>query len=361
MGMSASFPQHRASIAWLVVAAGVASGCTDVGYGSAAGTGGSGAGGEAATSSAATAGATSTTSTTSPGGCMSDTQCDDGNPCSEDTCTNGKCESFPVAEGKPGVGEGCPDGALCQSDGACGLSVWQHTIGNESSAWYRAPLSSAWSGSNAPPPRGITAVDLTLGDRLLFVFADTGLVYRRLDDVWLTPKSAAELFQRPNTPEGAAAPELDPSKPSALTTWRSQAGGKHSLWVRQGAPDGSQLIYVFDFLVDNPDAIATVGPYYGVTIPADPRPGAPPVHSTTPGWQLAYQIAYEGTPGWLKEIYEYGGRFYQYDSAGESWASWDTLEQTVVWPKSAACPCPAPSKIVAAYVRQQSMVTFIAP
>jgi len=292
---------------------------------------------------------------------MSDTQCDDGNPCSEDTCTNGKCESFPVAEGKPGVGEGCADGALCQVDGACGLSLWQHPIGSDSSAWYRAPLSSAWSGPNAPPPRGITAVDLTLGDRLLIVFADTGLVYRRLDGNWLPPKTAAELFVRPNTHEGAAAPELDPAKPGAMTTWRGQSGGKDSLWVRQGAGDGSQLIYVFDFYAESPDAMATVGPFYGVTLPEDTRPGAPAVHTTTPGWQLAYQVAFEGTAGWLKEIYEYGGRYYEYDSAAATWSSTDALEETVVWPKSAACPCPAPSKIVAAYVKQQSLVTFIAP
>jgi len=353
-------PLPRALAAWSVVAwIGLATGCTEVGYGGAGAAGG--AGGESASASSDATTATGTTSTTTPGGCMSDAQCDDGNPCSEDTCTNGKCESFPVAEGKLGVGEGCPDGALCQADGQCGLSVWQHPIGIDGSAWSRVAVSSVWSGANAPPPRGITSVDLTLDQRLLIVFTDAGLVHRRLDGAWLPPKTSAELFQRPNTPEGAAAPELDPARPGAMTTWRSQVDGKDSLWVRHGQADGTQLIFVLDFRSDAPDTFTSIGPYYGVPIPQDTRPGAPPVHTTTPGWQLAYQTAYEGTAGWLKEVYEFGGRFYEYDTTAETWTSWDALQLANIWPKSGACPCPEPSKIVAAYVKQQSVLSFVAP
>lgn len=55
-------------------------------------------------------------------------------------------------------------------------------------------LRDAWTGSNAPPPRGIaSAVQLVDEDRLL-VFADNGNYYLRAAGVWRTPVPVAQAW-----------------------------------------------------------------------------------------------------------------------------------------------------------------------
>ncbi len=341
--------------------------CADVGFG-AGGSGGSstdsvGAGGDPGSLTSTATSTVMSSSTSLPGGCSGDQQCSDGNPCTVDTCDLGTCSYVQVAVGELGVGDGCPQGALCQADGDCGLSIWQHPLGDSAAPWTRTAVSAVWTGENAPPPRGITAADMTDDGRLLLVFAEDHLIYRRLDGTWLPPVTASEVAIRPQGQDPSTAPELDPARAGSMTTWRYTSNGIDRLWVRQAYGDGRQLLYVLDFDSSDPSAFVTVGPYYGVFFPADVRANAPPVDTSTNEWAFAQQSSFEGSPNWLYEHYFYDGLVYTVDSDAPSsdiFLPPTSLTNSPAWPSNATCPCPT-NGIVAAYVKDRSILSFIAP
>lgn len=84
--------------------------------------------------------------------------------------------------------------------GAPPTSWHRYSFSMTTGTWSSAPLSSVWTGPNAPPSSGIVAAcHLDHFDKLL-VFTDTGMVHIQEASVWLPPVSAQTLFPQITNP-----------------------------------------------------------------------------------------------------------------------------------------------------------------
>lgn len=70
----------------------------------------------------------------------------------------------------------------------------RYTFDVDNQTWSSTPLAELWSGANAPPSSEISAaVSLTHFDRL-WVLADDGTFYERVDGAWVPPVPLAQRF-----------------------------------------------------------------------------------------------------------------------------------------------------------------------
>ncbi len=70
----------------------------------------------------------------------------------------------------------------------------RYTFDVDNQTWSSTPLSELWSAANAPPSSGISAaVSLTHFDRL-WVLANDGTFYERVDGAWVPPTPLAQRF-----------------------------------------------------------------------------------------------------------------------------------------------------------------------
>lgn len=112
--------------------------------------------------------------------------------------------SFPDAPGNGGVAgsdaasvggsAGSASGGTAgqATGGAPSWTLWTYKMAD--GTWSQLPVSSVWSGANAPPSSGIVAVtQLEHFDRLL-VFGEDGNFYLRADGAWQPPVPISAKF-----------------------------------------------------------------------------------------------------------------------------------------------------------------------
>lgn len=79
-------------------------------------------------------------------------------------------------------------------DAGAPWKLYSNATGNSPNVWNTVALDIAWSGPNAPPPRGIKAVTQLNDFPRLLVWADDGMFYVRDAAGWRTPQSTATTF-----------------------------------------------------------------------------------------------------------------------------------------------------------------------
>lgn len=310
-------------------------------------------------------GGTSTSSSTGTSACTDD--CDDQNPCTDDTCVAGSCEHTPLAEpesldanpctvdacnaegellrpfvtaGEPGRPEegGCPSAALCQTDGACGLSLYVRPfpIDDPAVPWTRTALSLAWSGANAPPPRGIVAAEHSYAIERLYVVDEAGTGYLRADGTWTGSAPIESIF-----------PGLPPTEVASLIAWLPQPGAPETfVFYTRGTP---RRAHYFDVM----GASIAVGPVEDLV--DDPgNPEVPLQASLDASWAFAHQTAFIGTPSWVVFYAQFAADVFRLDGGDFTWLALGADVGTTLW-GGAGTGGPAPGSVVAAHVEGGSL------
>jgi hypothetical protein len=273
------------------------------------------------------------------------TTCEDANPCTDDACgPTGVCMHVPKSPGAPGNADEGPCVGVCQTDGACGLTLYSRSFPNPAVAWSSEPLSLAWTGPNAPPPRGILAAEhANATDARLLVWADDGNFYLQKNGSWELP-----------VPIAAAFPGVGASTIKATEMFQSQPGGDHSILIlTTGTTPRRGFLYVFQ----SNDAIVAdaMNPY--VIMPTSDPQGAPQ-DAVDCDWSFALQTAYVGTPDWVIFWRHFGTKVYEYNGGNDDWmANWDDAASPL-WMGTTGGP--APGSVVAAYY-DEGTVYFVAP
>jgi hypothetical protein len=114
-------------------------------------------------------------------------------------------QSNEVTTGPPGVADGGSfqspaDGGSSTTGVDAGPQVtapsWMLYSNSDSAPnqWNAVPLSSVWTGTNAPPATGIRAAAQLDDFNHLLVWADDGNFYVRISGAWQTPKLTASEF-----------------------------------------------------------------------------------------------------------------------------------------------------------------------
>lgn len=307
-----------------------------------------------------------TSSSTSTGtGCADG--CDDENPCTDDACVGGSCAHTPraepesldanpctvdacnadgellrpfVAAGEPGRAEegGCPSAALCQTDGACGLSLYTRPFpaADPATPWTRTALSVAWSGANAPPPRGVVAAEHSYAIERLYVVDEAGRGYLRSDGAWAGSAPIESIF-----------PGLPPTEIASLIAWLPQPGDPETfVFYTRGTP---RRAHYFDVTGSG----AVVGPVAELADePANPE--AAPQGSVDASWAFAHQTAYIGTPSWVVFYAAFAGSVFRYDGGDGTWLALGPEMDTALW-GGASTGGPAPDSVVAAYLESGNL------
>jgi hypothetical protein len=313
-------------------------------------------------------GATSSSSSTGSSTDCTD-GCDDLNPCTDDACVAGSCQHTPrdepeslddnpctvdacnesgellrpfVTAGEPGraLEGGCPDAALCQTDGACGLSLYTRPfpIDDPAVLWTRTALSLAWNGTNAPPPRGIVAAEHSYAIDRLYVVDEVGTGYLRSDGVWAGSAPIETIF-----------PGLPPTEVASLIAWLPQTDADEtSVFYTRGSP---RRAHFFD--VAESGAVVGVGPVEDlVDDPANPQ--VPPQGSVDASWAFAHQTAFIGTPSWVVFPAGFAADVFLLDGGDFTWLALGPDVDTTLWGGSTTGG-PAPGSVVAAYLEGGSL------
>lgn len=274
---------------------------------------------------------------------MCATGCVDGNPCTDGSCVQGNCSQAAKAVGDPGnASEGGCTG-VCQADGQCGLSLYTRNF-PAPSTWSKQALSAAWTGTNAPPPRGILAAEHEYQQDKLFVWADDGMVYRRESGAWLAPVATSTLF-----------PGLGPNNVRSTGMWQPSAqSATHSLLV---TTTGTTPRQAFGYDVSGTDVV-TPSPSNPVSISSSVSKGGPAQDTIDVDWSFPVQTAYLGTADWVIFWQHAGTKVYEYNGANDTYmGSWDDASSPL-WMGGGSPP--APQSVVAAFYYQGS-VYLIAP
>lgn len=237
--------------------------------------------------------------------------------------------SFPNTGGTSGAAPdassggsaGVASGGSAGSAGSAGPSWTLSTYNTTSGAWSAVPVSSAWSGPNAPPSAGIVAVtQLEHFDRLL-VFGEDGNYYVRADGVWQPPMPIATRF-----------PALGALNLNSV--------------IHVSSPPGSPVDETLTF-VANPIAVhyeyhsndATVF-VDQVTMADDPAPAAPQASGMSVfDFEIRDPAKYGQAGYYLFYAYYSDGNLYRFDAAFD-WMAWPVLESPF-WSGKPNAPDPA--------------------
>jgi hypothetical protein len=280
-----------------------------------------------------------------PTGCDDDGDCDDGNPCTRNTCADGAvCKVEDIAVGEPGTDEGSCDGA-CQTDGACGLSLYARAWLDRAAPFERTPLSLAWTGPNAPPPRGILAADINVMGTRLWVFTAEagGTVYQLAGGTW-TRSATDDVF------EG-----VDGSRVNSAVSYRESPLSGDTLFITTRGMMLQKLGYYFA-VADGGDAVPDqANPY---SIEPDDDPDAALQHVLDCDWEIAVQTGYIGLPSWVVFWRSFAGQVYSFDGGSFDWESYGPDTGSELWAPDGSGP--AADSTVAAYYHAGEL-TLIAP
>lgn len=303
-----------------------------------------GSGGDGGASATTTSSVTSGTGGAS--GCVDDAACSDGDPCTLDTCSpDGSCVSEPVAVGEPGTRE-APCEGTCQTDGACGLSVYARSWPDAEGLPTKTPLSLAWTGRDAPPPRGILAADHGYGTALLVVFTDEGegMVHTRVGDTWT------------KAPTSSVYAGIDGDAVNSAAFYRPEPGDDHVLVVTtKGSSPAQKLAFFYDVTNSGSATPNSSNPF---VIQQDADPDTAPQDVVDCDWEFPVQTAYLGTPSWVVFWRSYAGNTYLYDGGDGSWESHGPDVASPLWGNGQGMP--AAGTTVAAY-RAGGTVYLVAP
>jgi hypothetical protein len=224
--------------------------------------------------------------------------------------------SFPDAPGNGGVAgsDGASGGSAgIASGGTAGdatgggpsWTLWTYKLTD--GTWSNMPVSSVWSGPNAPPPAGIVAVtQLEHFDRLL-VFGQDGNYYVRADGAWQTPVPISTKF-----------PILAPLTIGSVFHVSSPPGFALDEEVTFVA-NPTAVVYAYH----SNDSVVFVDQ---VTMTDHPSP-APPQGSGTSvfDFELRDPTKHGQADYYLFYTYYSDGNFYQFDAAFD-WAKWEVLK-----------------------------------
>lgn len=335
----------------LVVACSQLWGIDDLTY-DGGGTGGSATGGGETTTSSSSAGGAP-----GAGGAGGETTCDvpsdclDGDPCTVGECLAGGCSQAAVPVGDPGTGEGNCEGT-CQTDGACGLSLYQRAWSSDSpdpgEDFVSEPLSLAWVGDGAPPPRGILAAARAYQQDWLVVFSDADGGTTHVvggAGTWLS------------APTGALLPGLDGLIVNSATVYHGNADGPQTLFVTaQGS--GADKLALF-YQVD-PAGSVQPDPDNPYVIEPSSDANAAAQDSVDADWELSVQTAFVGTPSWVVFWRSYEDLVYEVDGGNFSWAQHGLDVQSPIWGGNGVTGGPASGTTVAAY-HGEGIVYLVAP
>ena len=301
----------------------------------------SGAGGSTATTSGSavqTTTASATTGTTGTGTC-SPADCADMNPCTDDTCIAGMCQHKPKAAGTVGnTSEGACNG-VCEGDGSCGLQLYERPFPDSANMGWAAPrpLSTVWTGQNAPPPHGILATMHSHADDRLFVFATDGNVYELKGNAWLPPVAIPARF-----------PGLPGTKVQASYIYQPTAGGAESVQIGTTGTTPRHA-YLYTLASDDTVSADSMNPY-SIKHPTDSN--APSQDTLDNDWGFTMQTAYTGqaadwvlfymhyAPASVPTLYKWSGGTFIWE------ASWPDA-QSPLWMGPGAAP--KPGSVVASY------------
>jgi hypothetical protein len=254
--------------------------------------------------------------------CDDDDDCVDGDPCTVNACADGACQETAVGVGEPGTSEAACEGT-CQTDGACGLSIYSRPWPGHTRAFGRTPLSLEWTGVNAPPPRGILAADVNIDGTRLWVFTDAGegTVHVRDAGGW-SQAPTADVFD-----------EVVGTDVNSATSYRSTAGAPDTLALTTRGPGNTKL--AFYFLVASTGDV-TPDPDNPYVIPDEADPDAAPQASVDCQWELAVQTAYLGSPSWVVFWRAYDGDVYSVDGGSFEWDALGPDIHSDLWGGSAS-------------------------
>lgn len=281
-----------------------------------------------------------------PVGCDDASDCVDGDPCTVNTCnTLGECASTAVTAGETGTGE-APCVGTCQTDGACGLSLYTRTWPGSNGAFTKTALSVAWTGANAPPPRGILAAEKTHGSGHTIVFSDLagGTAHMRRNLGW-TSAPTATLFAG-----------LSPLAVNSITSYQSTSGASDTLVVSTSGDGTTKLAYYYTLALDGSISADPSNPF---VITADSDPDAANQESVDADWELSVQTAFVGTPSWVVFYRSYEASIYIVDGGNFDWTALGPDTSSSLWGATASSG-PDAGTTTAAYWDSPTL-TLIAP
>ncbi len=183
------------------------------------------------------------------------------------SANDGATSSFDSTTGDANVEDAGPaDSATGDANIDAGppWKLYSNSTMTASTTWNAVALDVAWSGPNAPPPRGIKAVTQLNDFPRLLVWADNGMFYVRDTAGWRPPVATATLFpalagrdfgacgHQPSTPGTAPADRVEnlvfTDNPTAiLYTYSALDAAQYALTVTMtdetgpyGAPKGTK-------------------------------------------------------------------------------------------------------------------------
>jgi hypothetical protein len=297
------------------------------------GDGGNGDGGDAASSTG------TTTGTGDP--CAIDSDCFDSNPCTVETCGGvSGCVQTQVVTGQTGTTtEGSICDGVCQTDGACGLSLYERMFA-PGQAFTRQALSQAWTGADAPPPRGIAAVELIYERDALYVFTDAGRTHARLDGIWQEPGDTTDVF-----------PGVDAAQIDCVMSWQPQAAGNAIMQFHTSGITRSVWTY-------------SIGADYDVVLVSGPTEqtggggSEPPYGQFDCDVSFAHQYGFAGAQPWLDLWEGYNGSLWQFDGTLGTWVARGAQADSPLWGAMPNGPAPGTTRDV--YL-DGTILGFVAP
>ena len=218
--------------------------------------------------------------------------------------------------------------------------VWnRYTFDVQAQTWSSIPLDEVWVDPDAPPPRDIAAtVSLTHFDRL-WVVANDGTFYERLDGAWQSPTPLVDRF-----------PMLQGL----------------SVWSMAHVPGQEDDTIEEVYFIDNPTAVIYEAHEngdveYSLTATMEDAPDGAPQATGRARWYFTFaDPSGIGTdPDWLQWYVAYDdGNLYEFNAAFE-WSSWPITDNPFF---GVAAGQPDPTQIQAAYHDDElGRIHFIGP
>lgn len=284
---------------------------------STAAAGDGGGGGEAATGGGdpggggPDGGGGGTSSSTGGGGPACETPADcpaPAEPCQQASCDlDGVCGAEPRPAGTDGGACGVCQGGLHL--GTCGYRLYTRPFPDAGAPWTAAPLSDVLGDSpDAPPPRGLSEVEVMQSVDRLFAWSDDGMLYEGGIEGWKAPVPIATRF--PSFPVGASV--------ALAVIWRptAESADESALLTTDESPPRS-ISYT---LSDGGTTIVATSMPTPIEPSADPE--GPPQDVTPWSWGFVEQRGYLGSSNdWVVFWGAVDGQLYQYWGGNDDFVS----------------------------------------
>jgi len=275
--------------------------------------------------------------------CTIDADCFDGDPCTLETCDAiSGCAQAPIAAGQLATTEGAGCDGVCQPDGSCGWSLYERTFA-AGQPFSRRALGEAWAGANAPPPRGILAAETIFNRDALFVFADDGMTYLRVDGLWQAPLVTVDAFA------GIEATDID-----CASAYQFSPDGTPFMFIKTSA--ATRRHWTFSFDAANVPSLL----YDPFDETSGGDAGAPPYGLYDCDVGFMYQTAYyvdSATP-WLQWWEGYNGNVHMLDYISYVWTAYGAQTASPLWASMPGGPAAGATRDI---YFDAGKIAFVAP